>query len=309
MKCNEVVAQFPFYSYGEVSSEVEERIESHLAECADCRQAFAKHRSFMEALDQREDVTEATLLTTCRVDFRRQLAAATARKSGSWSGLFGPGWFESLRDLSQFHIPLRIPVGAMALVALGWFGARYTPEKFGGIRAGLTQPMFSSVQSIERGDSGTVQIAVDEVQRRVVTGSLGEPRIQQLLLDAVREESNPGVRVESIGVLKNSADSEDVRRALIDAVSHDPNAGVRLKALEGLKQYAGDPSVRKTLADVLLKDDNAGVRVQAIDLLTTHHDDSIVGVLQDVMQKEDDGYIRTRTRNLLEAMKASVGTY
>jgi hypothetical protein len=309
MKCEEVVGQFPFYSYGEVSSEVEERIESHFAECADCRQAFASHRSFMEALDQREDVTAPALLTACRVDFRRQLAVETTRKSGGWSGLFGPGWLESLRDISRVHIPLRIPVGAMALVALGWFGARYTPEKFGGIRAGLTQPMFSSVQSIEPDDSGRVQIAVDEVQRRVVTGNLAEPRIQQLLLDAVREESNPGVRVESLGILKNSADSEDVRRALIDAVSHDPNAGVRLKALEGLKQYAGDPSVRKTLANVLLKDDNAGVRVQAIDLLTTHHDDSIVGVLQDVMQKEDDGYIRTRTRSLLEAMKASVGTY
>ena len=51
------------------------------------------------------------------------------------------------------------------------------------------------------------------------------------------------------------------------------------------------------------------MRVQAIDLLTAHHDDSIVGVLQDVIQKEDDGYIRTRARNLLETMKASVGTY
>jgi len=301
MKCADVVEQFAFYSYGEVSSEAEERIESHLAECAGCRQAFAKHRSFMEGLDQREDVTEAALLNACRTDFRRRLTAETTRKTG--------GWLERLRDLSQFHIPLRIPVGAIALVALGWFGARYTPERFGGIRAGLTQPMFSNVQSIEPGDSGKVQIAVDEVQRRVVTGGLEEPRIQQLLLNAVREESNPGVRVESIGVLKNSADSEEVRQALSDAVSHDPNAGVRLKALEGLKPYAGDPVVRKTLANVLLKDDNAGVRVQAIDLLTAHHDDSIVGILQDVMRKEDDGYIRTRCRDLLQAMKASVGTY
>ena len=92
-------------------------------------------------------------------------------------------------------------------------------------------------------------------------------------------------------------------------MSHDPNAGVRLKALEGLTPYAGDATVRKTLANVLLKDDNAGVRVRAIDVLTSHHDDSIVGILQDVMQKEDDGYIRTRTRDLLQTMKASVGTY
>ena len=305
MKCAEVIEQFPVYSYGEVSSEAEERIESHLVECANCRQAFAKHRSFMEALDQREDVAEGALLTACRTDFRRRLATEITTERTRTGG----GWLDKLRNLSQFHIPLRIPVGAMALVALGWLGARYTPEKFGGMRAGLTQPMFSNVQSIEPGDSGKIQIAVDEIQRRVVSGDLADPQIQKLLLNAVREESNPGVRVESIGVLKNSADSEEVRQALIDAVSHDPNAGVRLKALEGLKQYAGDATVRKTLANVLLKDDNPGVRVQAIDLLTAHHDDSIVGVLQDVIQKEDDGYIRTRARDLLQTMKASVGTY
>jgi hypothetical protein len=303
INCADVVAQIPLYSYGEISSEREERIESHLADCAACRAELARHRSFLDILDQRDDVTEAALLTACRADLRRKLGAEAARQSSR------RGWLESLTDLSRFHIPLRIPVGAMALFALGWFGARYAPEKFGGIRAGLAQPMFSNVQSVEPGDAGQVQIAVDEVQRRVVTGTLSDPRIQQLLLSAAREESNPGIRVESIGILQNSADSEEVKHALIDAVSRDPNAAVRLKALEGLKQYGADETVRKTLANVLLKDDNAGVRVQAIDLLTAHHDDSIVGVLQDVMQKEDDGYIRTRCRNLLQAMKASVGTY
>jgi hypothetical protein len=299
MNCAEVVRQIPFYGYGEISAELEERLEAHLADCLSCREELARHRAFLDVLDERGDATEPALLTTCRADLRRQLSAHRERSS----------WFDSLRSFSQLHIPFRIPVGAMALLAIGYFGARYTPEKFGGIRAGLTQPMFSNVQSVEPGDSGKIRIAVDEVERRVVSGNLADPRIQQLLLSAAREESNPGVRVESIGVLNNSADSEVVRQALIDAVSHDPNAGVRLKALEGLKQYAGDATVRKALANVLLKDDNAGVRGQAIDLLTAHYDDSIVGVLQDVMRKEDDGYIRTRARNLLQVMKASIGTY
>jgi hypothetical protein len=299
MNCEEVVRQIPFYGYGEISSELEERLEAHLIDCLACQDELARYRAFLDVLDERDNVTEPALLTTCRADLRRQLSAHPVRSS----------WFDSLRSIAQFHIPFRIPVGAMALLAIGYFGARYTPEKFGGIRAGLMQPMFSNVQSVEPGDSGKIQIAVDEVQRRVVSGDLEDPRIQQLLLSAVREESNPGVRVESIGVLKDSADSEVVRQALIDAVSHDPNAGVRLKALEGLKQYASDARVRKALANVLLKDDNAGVRGQAIDLLTAHYDDSIVGVLQDVMQKEDDSYIRTRARNLLQVMKASIGTY
>ena len=115
--------------------------------------------------------------------------------------------------------------------------------------------------------------------------------------------------MESIGILKRNADSEQVRAALIDRLTRDPNPGVRLKALDGLKSYAGDAVVRHTLADVLLKDDNPGVRVQAIDLLTMHHDDSIVGVLQDAVRKEDNNYVRVRCGRLLEEMKASVGTY
>lgn len=298
MTCHEATEQFPLYAYGELDPEIEEAVEAHLAACANCQAAFAKHRAFMDLLDRREDAHEAAFLAQARMDLRRQLNAEAAHPSGNW-----------LHNLWNFHIPFRVPVGALALIAVGFFAARYTPEKFGGIRAGITAPMFSNVQSIEPDSSGHVQLTVDEVQRRVVSGSLDEPRIQQLLLEAVREESNPGVRVESIGVLKNNADSEQVRRALIDAVSHDPNPGVRLKALEGLKPYAGDPDVRKMLTNVLLKDDNAGIRVQAIDLLEAHHDDSIVGVLQDVVRTEDDGYIRNRARDLLQTMKASIGTY
>jgi hypothetical protein len=305
MTCAEVVKQIPLYGYGEVSAEIEERIEAHLSECVSCREELARYRAFVDVLDEREETAAPGLLTACRADLRRHIASESAghpQRSGS-------SWFENLRFFSQFHIPLRIPVGAMALLAIGFFGARFAPQRFGGVQAGLAQPMFSNVQSIEPDDSGNVKIAVDEVHRRVVSGAFDDPRIRELLLSAVREESNPGIRVESIGVLKDRADLQIVRQALIDAVSHDPNAGVRLKALEGLKQYANDAIVRKTLANVLLKDDNAGVRVQAIDVLTAHSDDSIVGVLQDVMQKEDDSYIRARARNLLQTMRASVGTY
>lgn len=303
MNCAEVTRQMPLYCYGEVCSSLEEEMEAHLAGCEQCHAEHLRHRAFLNLLGEREDLHEAALLTACRADLRSALAASgfPARQS----------WLDTLRQFAQMHIPFRIPVGAMALVALGFFGARYTPERFGGTSASLAEPMFSSVRSVED-QSGKVHIAVDEVRRHMVTGSLQDPRIQELLVAAVREESNPGVRVDSIGMLRNSTDSEAVRTALLDALIHDPNAGVRLKAIEGLKSWAGNAAVRRTLAAVLLKDDNPAVRVQAIDLLTSHHDDSgdsIVGVLQDVVQKEDNHYVRARSIKLLEEMKASVGTY
>ena len=304
MNCVDVKSQIVFYVYGEIFSDAEERVESHLAGCAECQAELARHRMFLQAVNQRDEFEDDALLAACRADLRSSVVKTPGPAPKVWGG-----WLENFRDVWRFHIPFRIPVGAMALLLLGWFGARYTPEKFGGIRAGLGEPMFSSVRSVEPDGTGKVQIAVDDVQRHVVVGNLQDQRIQTLLLTAVRDESNPGVRVESLGFLQNSGDSQEVRHALIDAATHDPNAGVRLKAVEGLKQYGGDEAVRKTMANILLHDEDPGIRTQAIGVLTDHHDDSIVGVLQDVVQKDDNDYVRTRCRNLLEAMKASVGTY
>ena len=299
MNCSDIRREIPLYCYGEVSSAVEEGIESHIATCRDCAAELARHRAFLAVMDARDTQVDSASLAACRAQLR--LALGEPQPSHSWA--------DTLRNFWRLDIPFRVPVGAMALVALGFFGARITPEKFGGIRAGLAEPMFSTVRSVEPDASGKVRISVDEVQRRSVSGSLEDPRIQQLLLSAAREEANPGVRVESIGLLKNQADSEEVRKALLDALTRDPNPGVRLKALEGLRSYAGNPAVRKTLADVLVKDENPGVRVQAIDLLTTLHDDSIVGALQSSLQLEDNTYVRAQVSRLLAEMKASPGTY
>ncbi len=281
-RCEDILKEIPLYSYGEVSSEIEEKIESHLADCAACRAELESHRRFLSVMDGRDSEVDTALLVACRSDLRTHLTP------------------EPKRSFWNRQIRFSVPVGAMALVALGFFGGRLLPD--------TSEPLFSSVRSVESA-AGRVNIAVDETRRHMVSGMAQDPSIEKLLLNAIREESNPGIRVESISVLRNNADSEEIRKALVEALTHDPNAGVRLKALEGLKSYAGDPIVRRTLANVLLKDDNPGVRVQAIDLLTAQHDDSIVGTLQDAVRKEDNSYVRTHCGRLLEEMKASVGTY
>jgi HEAT repeat protein len=82
-----------------------------------------------------------------------------------------------------------------------------------------------------------------------------------------------------------------------------------LKALDGLTQFADDPDTRKALTRVLLTDDNPGVRTQVIDLLVQRHTDAMVGVLQELLEKEDNGYIRMRCQKVLGEMNASAETY
>jgi hypothetical protein len=133
MNCDEIKEQLVLYSYGEVSSAVEEQVEAHLEFCVECRAERSRHMAFLEALDQREDFTDPSLLIACRSELRAALSG----------GRRSTGWLQALRDFSRMNIPFRIPVGAMALVALGFFGARFAPEKFGGMQAGVAVPMFS----------------------------------------------------------------------------------------------------------------------------------------------------------------------
>jgi hypothetical protein len=56
------------------------------------------------------------------------------------------------------------------------------------------------------------------------------------------------------------------------------------------------------------------VRTQAIDLLTGSGakqtvERNLVGMLQELMSRENNPYIRERCRRVLEAMNASVETY
>jgi hypothetical protein len=314
MKCDEIVRTLPLYLYGEVSPAIEELVEDHVAGCPECARELEIHRAMHAALDAEQMPLPAGLLQECRGDLTRSIAReASASRAAGHSGGFGVAeWF---RDLFHNGIPLRVPVGALAMIAVGYFAAKMTgPLPFTGTsrttNAGIESGLYTSaIRSIEPQSSGNVRIALDEIHRREVTGNLNDEKIQRLLLAAVRDENNPGVRVESVGMLKECAQSSPVRAALLDAVRHDPNAGVRLKALEGLKAFAADEMVRQTLADVLLHDDNPGVRIETIDVLTRQRDDRMVGVLQNVYQKEDNHYVRTRVQSALQEMHATLGTF
>lgn len=316
MNCESVTKLIPLYFYGELPPEEEDRIEQHLDGCAACSREAERHRAVAAALDQREVLPSSTLLAECRQDLMR----AVYRNEAPASLPDRDPWSHFRRGFSALFPPLgrwRVPIGAAALVALGFASARLTVQ---GPRvvpmnmaASADTDLISSVRSVQpvanAGSPGEVRIVLDETRRKVVLGHLEDRNIQQLMLAAAHDESNPSVRVESVDILKSHSDSSEIRSLLLNRVVQDPNPGVRLKALDGLKPFINDPQVRNVLAEVLLKDDNPGVRIQAVDALTTHADDNLVGVLQNVIQKEDNGYVRRRCAKVLQDMNASVGTF
>lgn len=310
MNCDSISNLIPLYYYGELTPEEEEGVEEHTHQCRDCARAVEQQRMLAAALDRREMELPPLLLEDCRADLLAtvhggvsQIAAPVPpRKKSPWA-LFLEAMADSFANLHR----LRQPVGAAALVAIGFFGARLT-----GIKQNIAPvsdgEILTTVRSVQPDSSGGVQIAFDETRRRVEHGRADDPRIQSLMLAGAHED-NPAVRWESVDLLRNRADAAEVRDAFLNAVVNDNNPGVRLKALEGLKPLATDAEVRKTLSRVLLSDDNPSVRMQVMDLLVAHRDDYMVDLLQGLAQRERDSGVRTKLEKALKDMNASVGTF
>jgi hypothetical protein len=306
MKCEEVRTNIALFLYGELSFEDEEKLEMHIDECPACREALAREKAMFKSLDAAELLPRHELLDECRGELRRQLAHATPERGKFWDKVR-----EGFTIHFHFAPGLMQPAGALAMLVLGFVAARMAPSSLLGSwhAASVAEPLTSRVRYVEPVAAGRVQIVVDETRQRVLSGNPEDPSIQRLLLTAAKDPSDAGLRVESVDLLKNRPQSAEVRSALLYAVQHDANAGVRLKALEGLKDFADDPQTRQTLTSVLLKDNNPGVRTQVIDLLIQHHNNSMVSVLQELMDKEDNGYIRMRCQKALREMNASVESY
>ena len=168
-----------------------------------------------------------------------------------------------------------------------------------------------NVRYIEPSADGKVRIVYDEVRQRELTGRVDDQGVREMLLTATRDPEDPGLRVDSMEVLRRRVEHEDVRTALVRALETDGNEGVRLKALEALKPFAGHPAVRTALTRVLVADKSATVRTQTIDLLvnTRRDEPELAGVLQELMRREENSYIRQRSQTALKAMNASLETF
>jgi hypothetical protein len=306
MSCEWVAKLIPLYFYGELPPGDEERLEEHLHACAACAREMERQRHLAAALDRRRVEAPPMLLEECRADLMAAIAGGAPlgvrrpAAQGPWGRFVD--WFAGVNRF-------RIPVGAVALVALGFFAARFTAGNPGGSAATApSDQVYSTVRSVRSDDPNRVEIAVDETRRRLVTGRMDEPDIERLLLAATHED-DPAVRVASVDLLKGRAGVGEVRDTLLNALATDSNVGVRQKALEGLRPLSGDPMVRRILQQALVGDDNPAVRMQAVDLLVAHRDDSIVGLLQGMVQSENNGYVRLRVEKALKDMNASIGTF
>jgi hypothetical protein len=306
--CEKVRPQLGLLLYGELSFDEEEAVDAHLESCAECRAALERERELHAALDRTAIEPPASVLWEARQKLHERITVDHPPRTSWWDQFIGASWLK--------------PIGAMALLTIGFTAARMAPDLGSGFTGmSLVAPGAQRVRSVEPGANGGIQIVLDETRQRIVSGGLDDQNIRVLLLSAAKDPSDPGLRYETVGILNDRAQAAEVRDTLIYALEHDENAGVRLKAMDGLKPFVQQPEVRKALTGVLLSDGNPGMRTQAIDLLTqgvgestgnapgSALDRDLIGTLQELMNNENNAYVRQRGQRVLQMVNASPGTY
>jgi hypothetical protein len=316
MTCQQVQMNVSLYLYGELDFAQEEQLEQHLSECALCQRTLAREKAWHSTVNSEREDVPFDLLSQCRRELRNAISSPEVKKESRASFW---NWLQPL-GVSTTRWSMRVALASFLFIvgfgAARWMDRNSVPgfpieptSQMGFLGSSTTR-----IRDIQPGENDRVRIIFDQVRPQEITGRVEDGDVRQLLLAAIKDPTDPSIRVDSLDILKNQ-DGRDVRDALLYTVRHDNNAAVRFKALEGLRRFAGDQVSRDTLKFVLEHDDNPSVRSEAIDVLVPANqpvqlNPDMVGILQQIVASErEDDYIRMRSLRLLREMKVSLDVY
>ena len=302
MNCEWVKENIPSYLYDELGDDARHELEQHLTRCAGCAAEAESVRELKQAASALERIEPTpNLVTASRL--RLQESLETTKQSAGWQRwVFDPGaWLQQVRFS---------PALAAAILMAGFTAgalATYQMASRSGA-AGSAAPAESAIAGIrgitQEPGTNNEQVSYDRLVPESAQGSMDDPKIQQLLLYAARNNENSGVRMDSINLLTRRPEDPRVREALMYALRYDRNPGVRLKALDGLGAYVReDVRVRNVVLEALMNDSNPGVRIEAIRLLeTVKPDSSVRSAFRQLADKDENDFIRRESRRVLSTM-------
>ena len=304
MNCHDLEENLPLLLYGELPDAELAACQEHLVSCAHCRAERDKLEKLHQVLAQRQNVeVSAGLLAEARMG----LDEALDNEPHGWRALWSRG-LPMLRFQPASGFAL-----AMTLILCGFgFGwglrpraDRLTPEtpEVTSSSVGGENLDNMHIRGISRVDpdphTGGVKITMDAERRVTLQGSMDDPKIQQVLLYAVKSYDNPGIRRDTLDALRNHTDNPNVREALIYTLQHDANAGVRLEALGAVSNLKSNSDVHAALLNALEHDTNPGVRVAAVDALIDAtedegNDEATTQALAHLARSDSNPYVRLK---------------
>ncbi len=328
LTCRECEALLVFHACEELEGTERAAVDAHVSECTACAAALAKEWELLRSLSAAERPADRldpadVMLSQCRGELEESLDEAGNKRRL-------PDWLEALNPTRWLvrGFVVRPAWSAALLVLLGvtlgtsvpqWYRARQAQSQAAPYRVfaaprvtdqDLQTMGIAGINWVPDAGSGTPNVELHLVAEKplLVQGNLDDTDVRRVLTFVVEngQRFDPGLRLDSVDVLRTRSSDSDVRQALCAAARKDRNPGVRLRALEALRGFEQDELVRPTLLHALVSDENVGVRIEAINSLQTGlrivaekggtlNDPSLLGALRDRVLNDPNSYIRMQS--------------
>lgn len=294
--------------YNELSAGEKKDLEAHIHDCPECQLDYHKAENTRKLLDQKIQIEPTDLqLATSRTELHQRLLLLTQPN-------FQKKWISKLWQIVSldFAPTLRF-ASAVALLIIGIFLGRIviSPDhvKIESDQKTISELFQSNITSIHSilFDPATrrVSIKLNTLNEVAIQGDVEKPEIQQLLLETLRTEERPDVKLKTVGALQHTKLlNENVINALSHLIDKEENPGIRLKAVKLLTTIPITPSIKEILAQVLvrvlLNDSNSAIRIEAFKGLSKFDNGSTKSVIFNAARNDSSEYIRSKAKQLLK---------
>lgn len=282
-------------------------LHDHLIECPECQKEYDKLNEFHSLVNNNKfPEPDDQMLRDARSRFRNSFNYELSKQSIIEKAA------NAVKKFIWLH---KAPVLAGAFSLFVGFFAGYLFFGINGsnsfFRSG-DNTLITNVQfSDKKSEKGEIAFTFDVIKRIQMKGQLTDPSIQKILAEALINEKNPGVRIETANTLASFVKGQKkpdprVKSALTTALKSDPNPRVRMEALTALLNYPYDNVVNEGLLYVLQHDKNSGMRIAAINALAgeankgSGFNNQTLNVLNQKVKNDDNEYVRIRAASLIK---------
>lgn len=304
----------------ELNDKQKHEFEKHLEVCKECREEFEELQKLNSIFNQvKLAEPDEELLNEARMELKGALRRELSQKSVFSKMIEKIIHFFSSGPKIAFSGAIILLVGFFAGYLVFHSAKINLPEKPANVTK-VNEALLSSdntrisnVRLINKDlQTGEIEFSFEASKPVHIKGNMNDPRIQNLLMYAMLNEPNPGIRLNTINAIDKDKPAEidkDVKDALIKVAETDENAGVRRAALQLLKKFPLDNTIKKALLFILAKDPNSALRIEAINNLMDAKDKGAsfnsedIKVFKEKMRDDENNYIRYAAKTVVERSK------
>ncbi len=299
---------------GEISDKLREELKVHMLTCSTCRKE-SEQLEFLEKYlsAKKTEKVSGTLLADARNELNQKLRIA-GKKEDKLSELI-----EKIREFFSINYKyvLNGAICTAAGIVIGFLlfkgSAPEIPAAQNISSVSEIPGDVSYIRNIHLIDvnpaDDNIEFSFEAVRNVRMSGSVSDEKMRSVLMYAVMNGNNPGVRLNSLNALNSAVNisyDNEIKDAIISAVKYDDNPGVRREALKVLKNLPFDQDIKRAYLYAILNDTSSGIRIEAINELIesankgTSLSSEEKELFRERLLEDHNGYIRLRAKTVLE---------